>query len=116
MSGVTVSRTTYAGVWGTLVVLTLLTAGIAYLDLGVLNPAAAITIAVIKTALVALFFMHLRYTRVKLTWIFLAAGLLWLALLMTFTWGDVITRRPTVPPPPWPTQDVTSQMSIFKAK
>ncbi|HTX52915.1 MAG TPA: cytochrome C oxidase subunit IV family protein [Candidatus Baltobacteraceae bacterium] len=112
----TVSRKTYAGVWGSLVVLTLLTAGIAYLDLGVLNPVAAITIAVIKMALVALFFMHLRYTRIRLTYVFTAAGLLWLALLMAFTWTDVITRHPIVPPPPWPANDVTSHMSIFKAK
>ncbi len=115
MSGETVSRKTYAGVWGALVVLTLLTAGIAYLDLGPLNPVAAVTIAVIKTALVALFFMHLRYTKVKLTYIFTAAGLLWLALLMSFTWSDVITRTPIVPRPPWPANDVTSHMSIFKA-
>ncbi len=116
MSTVTVPPKTYAGVWITLVILTLLTAGIAYLDLGVLNPVAAVTIAVIKTALVALFFMHLRYTSVKLTYVFTAAGLLWLTLLLSFTWSDVITRHPIVPRPPWPTNDVTSHMTIFKAK
>jgi cytochrome c oxidase subunit IV len=116
MSGATVTRTTYAGVWAALVVFTFLTAGIAYLDLGVFNPVAAVTIAVVKTILVALFFMHLRYTPVRLTYIFVLAGLLWLALLISFTWSDVITRRPVVPPPPWPAKDVTSQMSIFKGK
>ena len=67
-------------------------------------------------ALVALFFMHLRYTTVKLTYVFTAAGLLWLSLLMAFAWSDVITRHPTVPPPPWPANDVTSHMSLFKAQ
>ncbi len=115
MSGVTVARKTYAGVWFALVCLTILTAAIAYLDLGNLNPAAAVTIAVIKTCLVALFFMHVRYTKVKLTYIFISAGLLWLALLIMFTYSDVITRTPIVPRPPWSANDVTSHMSIFKA-
>ncbi len=116
MSDVTVPPKTYAGVWIALLILTLLTAGIAYIDLGVFNPIAAITIAVIKTALVALFFMHLRYTKVKLTYIFTAAGILWFALLLTFTWSDVITRVPVTPRPPWPAKDVDAQMTIFKAK
>lgn len=49
------------GVFAALLVLTGLTVGVTYVDLGALNIWIALGIAVVKAALVALYFMHLRY-------------------------------------------------------
>lgn len=51
------------GVWGALVVLTGLTVWSAQYDLGRIDLVFAMGIATIKAALVALFFMHLKYDR-----------------------------------------------------
>jgi cytochrome c oxidase subunit 4 len=96
----TASPKLYAAVFAALATLTLVTTGVAYIDLGVFNPVAALTIAVVKAALVVLFFMHVWF-RGKLTWVFIGAGVLWLAFLIAFTLSDAVTR-PWVPvPTPW---------------
>jgi cytochrome c oxidase subunit 4 len=51
------------GVLGALLGLTVLTVAITWVDLGPLNLVAALTIAVVKASLVALYFMHLRWDR-----------------------------------------------------
>jgi cytochrome c oxidase subunit 4 len=91
MSQHLVPRTLYYGVFATLLALTLVTVGVAFLDLGPLNTIIALTIAAGKALLVMLFFMHLRYSS-SLTWIFVAAGVCWLLLLIGFTLGDYLTR------------------------
>ncbi len=95
-----VSPRIYYAVFGALVFLTLLTTGVAYIDLGILNPIVALTIAVCKASLVVLFFMHVWY-RGRLAWVFLGAGVLWLAFLIAFTLSDVATRGWIPVPPPW---------------
>jgi cytochrome c oxidase subunit 4 len=50
-----------AAVWVLLVVLTWITVGATTVDLGNLNIAIALFIAVVKSVYVALYFMHLRY-------------------------------------------------------
>ncbi len=95
-----ISPRIYVAVFAALAALTLLTTGVAYIDLGVFNPIVAITIAVCKASLVVLFFMHARY-RTRLTWIFIAAGVLWLSLLIGFTLSDVASRGWIPPPRPW---------------
>ena len=72
-------------------VLLFLTWGIAQLDLGRLNVVAALTIAVAKMLLVILFFMHVRYST-RLTWIFVAAGFIWLLIMLDLTLSDYLTR------------------------
>lgn len=52
---------TLAGVFAALIVLTVITVAVAYVDLGELNLFVALSIAVVKGALVALYFMHLRW-------------------------------------------------------
>ena len=59
---------------------------------GPLNAIVALTIAVFKATLVVLFFMHVRY-RSRLTWVFIAAGLIWLIILIAFTLSDFLTRQ-----------------------
>jgi cytochrome c oxidase subunit IV len=90
----------YVLIWAALVVLTLLTTGIAFIDLGLFNPIVAFTIAVCKATLVVLFFMHVYY-RTRLTWVFIAAGVLWLGLLIGFSLTDVLTRGWIPVPLPW---------------
>jgi cytochrome c oxidase subunit 4 len=91
MSHPIVAPTTYYLVFASLMVLTLVTVGIAYLDLGPLNNILALTIAVVKALLVILYFMHVRYGS-RLTWLFIGAGVFWLVLLIAFTLSDVLTR------------------------
>jgi cytochrome c oxidase subunit IV len=82
---------TYTAVWLILLVLTGVTTGVAYIDLGAFSVVVALAIAVIKMLLVALFFMHVRHST-KLTKLVVAGGLLWLFILLTFTLADVWTR------------------------
>jgi cytochrome c oxidase subunit 4 len=86
-----VPRQLYYCVFAALMVLTLLTVGVAFVDLGALNTILALTIAVTKALLVILFFMHVRYSS-RLIWVCVAAGFFWLALLLTFVMGDYLTR------------------------
>lgn len=82
----------YALVFGALVLLTLATAGVAFVDLGgELNTIAALTIALVKALLVILFFMHVWHSS-RLTWVFAGAGFFWLLILLTLTLADPLTR------------------------
>jgi cytochrome c oxidase subunit 4 len=56
------------------------------------NTAIALSIAVAKGLLIILFFMHLRYGS-KLTWVFAAAGFVWLSILLSLTLTDYLTRN-----------------------
>jgi cytochrome c oxidase subunit 4 len=86
-----VPRRTYYSIYVILLVCTYLTWQIAFFDLGVLNTVAAVTIAVFKAVLVALFFMHVRYGA-RLIWIVIIGSVFWLGILMTLTFGDYLTR------------------------
>jgi cytochrome c oxidase subunit 4 len=81
----------YYAIFAALLVMTALTVAVAFVDLGRMNTVIALTIAVIKATLVILFFMHLYYGS-RLTWIVLATGFFWLAVLITFTMSDVLSR------------------------
>lgn len=81
----------YLLIFGALLVLTGVTAAVAFVDLGLLNTVVAMTIAVCKGLLVVLFFMHLRYSE-KLTWIFAGAAFFWLAILLSLTVSDYLSR------------------------
>ena len=82
---------TYYAIFAALLVMTALTVAVAFVDLGRMNTVIALTIAVIKATLVILFFMHVYYGS-RLTWIVLATGFFWLAVLITFTMSDVLSR------------------------
>ena len=73
-------------------VLTALTVFVARYDMpGSWNAVVALSIAVFKATLVVLYFMHVRYSS-KLTWVFVAAGIVWLFILFAFTLSDYMTR------------------------
>ena len=92
MSHTIVSLKTYVATYVSLMVLLVITVVVAYVDLGELNLAAAMAIAVLKAVLIILFFMHIRYGR-KLTWVFAGAGFFWLAIMLIFAMCDYVTRR-----------------------
>lgn len=91
MSEHVVSRKVYAIVGIALLVLFLLTVGIAYIDLGPFNVVVAMAIATFKAILVVLYFMHVRYSS-RVTWVFVIAGLFWLVILLVLTLSDYWTR------------------------
>ena len=84
-------RRVYYTIFVVLMVCTALTVGVSFLDLGVFNTVAALTIAVFKAALVVLFFMHVKYST-RLTWAVVAGSVLWLGILLSLTFGDYLTR------------------------
>ena len=82
---------TYVGILVLLLIATVGTTLVAFIDLGNFSVVVALAIAVCKMLLVALFFMHVRHSD-KLTRLVLAGGLLWLGILIFFTLADVFTR------------------------
>jgi len=82
---------TYIIVWLALLVLTGVTWGVSYVNLGMGNVAVALCIASVKAALVALFFMHLRYEN-RLVWAFAVVPLFFLALIIFGTLSDTLFR------------------------
>ena len=82
---------TYILVWLALIVLTVVTWLVSYVHLGLLNVTVAMLIASFKAALVALFFMHLRYEH-RLLWAFALFPLAFLALIVGGTLVDVLLR------------------------
>jgi cytochrome c oxidase subunit 4 len=82
--------------WIGLLVLLGLTVTLAYQPLGAFNSPIALTIAALKTVIVAAVFMELRERR-PLMLAFAGAGICWLAVLMWLSSTD-FTRRPGFPP------------------
>jgi cytochrome c oxidase subunit 4 len=91
MSEHIVPRKVYVAVFTALIVLTATTTAVSFLDMGPWNTVVALGIAFIKATLVALFFMHVKYSP-RLTQIVIAGGLLWLAILIALTLSDFMTR------------------------
>ena len=91
MSEHIVSRKIYFAVFGALIVLTGVTVVVALKDLGRLNVVVALAIAVTKAVLVTLYFMHIKYSK-RLTQVVVAAGFLWLLILIGLTLSDYLTR------------------------
>lgn len=86
-----VARKTYFLIYGLLIALTMTTTGMAYIDLGAFNVYVALTIAVIKATLVVLFFMHVKESG-GITRVYVAAGFVWLAILILLTITDYMSR------------------------
>jgi len=86
-----VPRKVYFAVFAALLVLTTITTAVAFIDLGPWNTVAALGIAFVKATLVALYFMHVKYSP-RLTQIVVAGGIFWLAILIVLTLSDFMTR------------------------
>src|SRR5215510_8384077 len=85
------SVATYVSVFAGLIILTLATTAVAFVDLGSFSVVAALGIATCKMLLVALWFMHVRHSS-RLTRLVLCGALLWLGILLLFTMADIWTR------------------------
>ena len=85
------AKKNYFVVFAVLIALTLVTAGVAYIDFGRFNVVIALTIAIAKAVLVMVVFMHLNHSS-QLARIFAATGIFWLLILFTFTLSDYLTR------------------------
>jgi cytochrome c oxidase subunit 4 len=85
------SLLTYGVVYGTLLLLTALTVGVSFLELGDWHGPVGMLIAAAKATLVAFFFMHLLHSR-RLIWLVAGAALFWLGILLTFTFADYMSR------------------------
>ncbi len=94
MSAHVVPWRVYLTVFAALALLTVITVQAAGHDFGPFNTLIALGIAVVKSTLVVLYFMHLRYSS-RLTHLALFAGVVWLAILILLTISDYISR-------PWP--------------
>jgi cytochrome c oxidase subunit 4 len=100
MSEHVASIKSYIAIFVTLLVFTGVTIAVAYVDLGVMNTVVALAIAGFKASLVVLYFMHLKDSH-PLSKLFWVAGLLWLAILLTFTMNDYLTRGWQLQPQGW---------------
>ena len=87
--------TAYFVVFGALMILTILTVWVSRIDLGAMNTAVAMAIAIVKALVVILWFMHVIHSP-RLTWIVVIASFLWLAVLFVLTFSDYLTRHWTV--------------------
>jgi cytochrome c oxidase subunit IV len=88
----------YYGIFGALMLLTAITVGVAFINLGALNFTVAISIAVLKATLVVLFFMHVKFSS-RLTKLFVATGFFFLLVLFTLTLTDYVSRGWLTAPP-----------------
>jgi len=86
-----ISRKTYILIWLGLMILLAATLIAAAFDLGWLNLAIALAIAICKALLIAIFFMHLRVSS-RATWIFAGAGVFWLGILLALAMSDYLSR------------------------
>jgi cytochrome c oxidase subunit 4 len=81
----------YLGIFATLMVLTVITVAVAWVNLGSFNILVALGVAVVKATLVVLYFMHVKYSS-KLTWVVIGSGFFWLLILLGLTMADYATR------------------------
>jgi cytochrome c oxidase subunit 4 len=88
----------YVAVLVALLTLLALTTWLGFIDLGKYLPGMwwnlifALGIALLKATLVLLFFMHVKYQS-RLTWLFAAAGFIWLTILVGMSMNDYMTRN-----------------------
>src|SRR5437588_10202791 len=81
----------YLVIWAALIVLTLTTVGLTYLDLGEWHTPIGVFIAVLKAVLIVLFFMHALESG-RLVWMVIVVMVLFLGIMFAFTWADFATR------------------------
>lgn len=82
---------TYMGIFFTLLVLTGVTVGVSYVDLGNANLFIALAVATAKALCVALVFMHLLFDK-KFNAIVFSSALIFLAIFIGFTMADTSFR------------------------
>jgi cytochrome c oxidase subunit IV len=92
MSAHIATKKLYVGIWLTLMVLTVVTAAVSRVDLGIASTAVALAIATTKALLVVLFFMGVKYVSQRMTIVVIVSGLFFLGLLLILSMADYGTR------------------------
>jgi len=93
-SAVKLSNRKCVVVWGALILLTATTIRVSFIELGFLNIVAALGIAFVKSSLVVLYFMHLRYeSRAFQLMVLLTLAIL--AIFIGFIFFDIVYRYVT---------------------
>ncbi len=82
----------YVAIGVALLILTVTTAAVAFVNLGPFNPVVALLIATIKATLVILFFMHVKGASEKLTGAVVVSGFFFLLILLALSLADFQTR------------------------
>lgn len=98
----------YVVIWLILLAFTGLTVWTGRMDLGSANIGIALAIATIKATLVVLFFMHLSESHGANRLVFVVS-LLFVVVLMTGVFGDLLTRSPMSLPSGAPTFDLPDE-------
>jgi cytochrome c oxidase subunit 4 len=98
MSGHVSPKSLYYTIFGALMVLTGVTVGAAFVELGPLNFPVALGIATLKATLVVLFFMHVKYSS-HMTKLVVVTSLFFLLILLAETMMDYASRgmQPQLP-------------------
>ena len=104
MSGHISPKSTYFVIFGTLMLMTIITVAVAFIDLGILNFPLALAIAIFKATLVILFFMHVKYSS-KLTKLIVVTAFFFLTVLFGLTLTDYLSRD-------WQTYSAAASPSI----
>jgi len=91
------SPKTYLAVFAALLVLLALSVFASRIEHGTLNLLVALSIAAMKTALIATIFMGIRNAP-STTRVFALAGLAWLIILLALLMSDYVTRREAATP------------------
>lgn len=86
----------YYRVWGALLVFTVITVAISYVDFGSMNLLIAMAVATFKAFLVMSFFMGLKYDKAENSVAFFST-ILFLGIFVFFTYTDEFTRHPATP-------------------
>jgi cytochrome c oxidase subunit 4 len=97
----------YLLIFVALFVLTIVTAGVSFIDLRKtvfghelnFNPVVALGIAIFKASLVILFFMHVKYSP-RLTKMVVGVGVFFLLILLSLTMTDYLSRSLMTSPLP----------------
>jgi cytochrome c oxidase subunit 4 len=84
-------RPLYLKIFAALMVLLVLTVGAAWVPMGQMNIVVALTIAVIKAALIIMFFMHFKDSD-HLTWLVGASTVAWFLIMIVLTLQDYMSR------------------------
>jgi cytochrome c oxidase subunit 4 len=91
MAGHISPKSTYYAIFAALMILTGVTVGVAFFNLGPFNFPVAISIAITKATLVILFFMHAKYSS-TLTKLFVGTAFFFLFILLTLSLTDYLSR------------------------
>jgi cytochrome c oxidase subunit IV len=83
---------TYVVIWIILLLFTALTVWSAYLDLGKITIMTVLAIATVKSTIVLMYFMHVRYEKRLLIRLIIPGALVLLAIFIGLTYSDVFTR------------------------